>query len=44
MKQNSSYEDISSYIERDDLIYYIDDDEFLWMHLLKKYLMVLKQS
>jgi hypothetical protein len=30
MKQNSSYEDISSYIEeRDDLIYYIDDDSFL---------------
>jgi hypothetical protein len=37
MKQNSSYEDISSYIEeRDDLIYYIDDDEFLWMHFIKK--------
>jgi hypothetical protein len=45
MKQNSSYEDISSYIEeRDDLIYYIDDDEFSMDAFIKKYLMVLKQS
>jgi hypothetical protein len=37
MKQNSSYEDISSYIEeRDDLIYYIDDDEFSMDAFIKK--------
>jgi hypothetical protein len=36
MKQNSSYEDISSYIEeRDDLIYYIDD-EFSMDAFIKK--------
>jgi hypothetical protein len=39
LRFHSSYEDISSYIEeRDDLIYY-DDDEFLDA-FIKKYLMV----
>ena len=37
MKQNSSYEDMSEYIEeRDDLVYYIDEDEFSMDKFIKK--------
>lgn len=37
MKQNASYEDMSEYIEeRDDLVYYIDNDEFSMDTFIKK--------
>jgi hypothetical protein len=45
MKQNSSYEDMSEYIEeRDDLVYYIDDDHLQMDTFIKKILDGIKEE